>query len=107
MRLPILTVATTNHEYKPDEFWRSDVWPAPNYQVATGLASYGYRDTAARIADATVANALKVGISERYNSESGAPRGVAGLGMSATILTMILDRLTSQRYRMYVRETRG
>lgn len=105
--LPIPTVASTNHEYKPDEFWRGDVWPAPNYQVATGLALYGYRDTAARIADATVANALKVGISEHYSSASGAPLGVAGLGMSATILTMILDRLTSQRYRMYVRESRG
>ena len=76
-------------------------------QVATGLAMYGYRDTASRIADATVANALKFGISEHYSSATGAPLGVSGLGMSATTLTMILDRLTSQRYRMYVRETRG
>ena len=105
--LPIPTVASTNRKYKPDEFWRGDVWPAPNYQVVTGLAMYGYRDTASSIADATVANALKVGISEHYSSGTGAPLGVSGLGMSATTLTMILDRLTSQRYRMYVRETRG
>jgi glycogen debranching enzyme len=105
--LPIPTVASTNHEYQADEFWRGDVWPAPNYQVATGLALYGYRDAAARIADATVANCLKVGISEHYSSATGAPLGVAGLGMSATTLTMVLDRLTSQRYRVYVREIRG
>ena len=103
--LPIPTVASTNHEYKADEFWRGDVWPAPNYQVATGLASYGYHERAARIADATVANALKVGISERYSSATGAPLGVAGLGMSSTILTMILDGLTSSRYRIHVRKT--
>jgi len=103
--LPIPTVASTNHEYKADEFWRGDVWPAPNYQVATGLASYGYHAGAARIADATVANALKVGISERYSSATGGPLGVAGLGMSSTILTMVLDGLTSSRYRMHVRKT--
>jgi len=104
--LPIPTVASTDNEYKPDDFWRGDVWPAPNYQVATGLALYGYRDTASHIADATVGNALEVGISEHYNSATGAPLGVSGLGMSATTLTMVLDRLTSQRYRMYVRESR-
>jgi hypothetical protein len=56
---------------------------------------------AARIADRTVANALKAGISERYNSQSGAPLGVKGLGMSATIITMMLDELTS-RYKVRV-----
>jgi glycogen debranching enzyme len=103
--LPIPTVARNNPQYSSGEFWRGDVWPAPNYQVAAGLATYGHHDAAARIADATVANALKVGISERYDSLSGAPLGVAGLGMSATTLTMILDGLTSRRYAMGVKPT--
>jgi hypothetical protein len=68
----------------------------PNYQVAKGLASYGHHADAARIADALVANALKVGISERYDSLSGAPLGVKGLGMSAVVITMMLDQLTSR-----------
>jgi glycogen debranching enzyme len=104
--LPIPTVASTNHEYRAEEFWRGDVWPAPNYQVATGLALYGFHETAARIADASVANALKVGIAEHYSSADGKPLGVAGLGMSSTTLTMVLDGLTSPRYRMHVREAR-
>jgi glycogen debranching enzyme len=94
--LPIPTVAQTDQQFKSDEFWRGDVWPVPNYQVSAGLAAYGLRAAAARIADATVANALKVGISERYDSLSGAPLGVKGLGMSATTITMMLDRLTSR-----------
>jgi hypothetical protein len=49
-----------------------------------------------------VSNALKVGISERYDSNSGAPLGVKGLGMSATIITMMLDGLTS-RYDLNVK----
>lgn len=94
--LPVPTVASTNPGFVSSEFWRGDVWPAPNYQVAKGLANYGHRTQAARIANLTVANALKVGISERYDSGSGAPLGVKGLGMSATIVTMMLDGLTSQ-----------
>lgn len=101
--LPVPTVSRNNKQYSSGEFWRGDVWPAPNYQVSSGLAAYGQHDAAARIADATVSNALKVGISERYDSLSGAPLGVSGLGMSATTLTMVLDGLTSQRYAMRVK----
>jgi glycogen debranching enzyme len=93
--LPVPTVASTNSNYVSSEFWRGDVWPVPNYQVAKGLANYGHRTQAARIADLTVANALKIGISERYDSQTGAPLGVKGLGMSATVITMMLDGLTS------------
>jgi len=94
--LPIPTVAATNPHYLPSEFWRGDVWPAPNYQVARGLAAYGHRAQATHIADLTVATALKSGISERYDSQTGAPLGVKDLGMSATVITMMLDGLTSR-----------
>jgi glycogen debranching enzyme len=94
--LPVPTVASTNSNYVSSEFWRGDVWPVPNYQVAKGLSNYGHRTQAARMADLTVANALKIGISERYDSQSGAPLGVKGLGMSATVITMMLDGLTSR-----------
>jgi putative isomerase len=101
--LPIPTVARNDAQFNSSEFWRGDVWPAPNFQVASGLLSYQLREAANRIADATVANALRVGISERYDSLTGAPLGVAGLGMSATILTAMLDGLTSQKYHLRVR----
>jgi glycogen debranching enzyme len=101
--LPIPTVACTDAQFSSGKFWRGDVWPAPNYQVASGLALYGHHDAAARIADSTLTNALRVGISERYDSLSGAPLGVAGLGMSATMLTMALEGLTSSAYRIRVR----
>ena len=97
--LPIPTVVSTNPHFVSSEFWRGDVWPAPNYQVAKGLAAYGLHAQAARIANLTVANALKAGISERYDSNTGAALGVKGLGMSATVITMMLDGLPS-RYRL-------
>jgi glycogen debranching enzyme len=102
--LPVPTVASNNGSFFSSEFWRGDVWPAPNYQIAAGLAAYGHRAIAARICDLTVANALKVGISERYDSLSGAALGVKGLGMSASLLTMMLDGLT-HRYKLQVRNS--
>ncbi|HTB96339.1 MAG TPA: trehalase family glycosidase [Terracidiphilus sp.] len=101
-QLPIPTVARTNPRFVSGEFWRGDVWPATNYQVAKGLATYGHRAAAARIADETIANALKVGISERYDSFTGAALGVKGLGMSATMVTMMLDGL-SHKYQLSTR----
>jgi len=93
--LPVPTVASNNPSFVSSEFWRGDVWPATNYQIAKGLLAYGHRGQAARIADLSVSNALRVGISERYDSRSGVALGVKGLGMSATIITMMLDGLTS------------
>lgn len=94
--LPIPTVAATNPNFQSGTFWRGDTWPAPSFQIATGLMSYELVSAANRIADIWVANAIKVGISERYDSLSGAPLGVGGLGMSATIVTMMIDGLTGK-----------
>jgi len=102
--LPIPTVDRKDKRFKSDGFWRGDVWPATNYQVADGLANYGYKDLAADIADKTVANAMKNGISEHYDSISGKKLGVDFLGMTCTVVTMILDGLCND-YTLEVRKT--
>ncbi|HEX5789550.1 MAG TPA: trehalase family glycosidase [Luteolibacter sp.] len=94
--LPVATVDPQDPRWKSGSFWRGDVWPATNYQIATGLAAYGHRELAAAIADKTVANALRNGLSERYDSVSGKGLGVPDYSMDATILMMMLDGLTRQ-----------
>ena len=101
--LPVPTVDRKDKRWKSDAYWRGDVWPAPNYQIATGLGRYGYKDLAADIADKTVANALKNGVSEHYDAVTGKALGVNFLGMSCTIATMMLDGLTD-KYRLKLRE---
>jgi hypothetical protein len=46
-----------------------------------------------KIADKTIANAIKNGISEHYDSVSGQPLGVGDYCMSCTLVTMMLDVL--------------
>ena len=94
--LPIPTVDRKDPRFDPHSYWRGDVWPAPNYQVACGFARHGYPRIAADIADKTIANALKNGISEHYDSVTGKPLGVPFLGMTCTILTLMLDGLSSR-----------
>jgi putative isomerase len=103
--LPVPTVDRTDPRWKSNGFWRGDVWPSTNYQIARGLFDYGHKDLAADIADKTVANAIENGINERYDSVSGRPIGVKDYCMSCTLVTMMLDGLT-QKYEMRLREER-
>lgn len=61
--------------------------------IAGGPKAYGHDDLAATIADETVANAIRNGISERHDSISGKKLGAAFPGMTCTIVTMMLDGL--------------
>lgn len=97
--LPIPTVDRKDPRWKSNDFWRGDVWPSTNYQVASGLAAYGHTDLAAVIADKTVENAIKNGISEHYDSVTGKPLGIPDYCMSSSIATMMLDGLT-KKYRL-------
>ncbi|MGB8261717.1 MAG: hypothetical protein WCE75_15250, partial [Terracidiphilus sp.] len=97
--VPLPSVISTAPEYKSNGFWRGDVWPSTVYQVTTGLASYGHRELAGQIAGKLIDNALKVGVSEHYDSQTGKPLGVPFLGMSAVMLTMALEGL-SPRHRI-------
>jgi putative isomerase len=101
--LPIPTVDRNDSRWISDKYWRGDVWPAPNYQVADGFAMYGYHKIASGISDKTVANALKNGISEHYDSLSGKPLGVPYNGMTCTIVTMMLDGLT-EKYKLKIKD---
>jgi len=100
--LPVPTVDRTDHRWKSGAFWRGDVWPPTNYQIASGLAAYGHKDLAAGIADKTVANAIKHGLSEHYDSVSGKALGVPDYSMAATIATLMLDGLT-RKHRLQAR----
>ncbi|MBN1418760.1 MAG: hypothetical protein JXP34_08280 [Planctomycetes bacterium] len=94
--LPLPTVDRTDGRFRSNGFWRGDVWPPTNYQIAGGLAAYGHAELAAAICDKTIANAMEKGINERYDSLSGKPLGVEDYCMGCTLVTMMLDGLTRE-----------
>jgi glycogen debranching enzyme len=100
--LPIPTVDRSDPRWKSSDFWRGDVWPSTNYQIASGLAAYGHKELAAVIADKTVENAIMNGISEHYDSVTGKPLGIPDYCMSASIATLMVDGLT-RKYKLKLR----
>jgi putative isomerase len=100
--LPVPTVDRTDPRWKSNAFWRGDVWPPTNYQIAGGLVAYGHPDLAAAIADKTIANAIRNGISEHYDAVSGKALGVPDYCMSSTLVTLMLDGLARQ-HRLHLR----
>lgn len=94
--LPVPTVDRNDSRWKSGGFWRGDVWPPTNYQIASGLSAYGHHVLAADIADKTIANAIKNGISENYDSVTGKALGVSDYSMSSTLIAMMLDGLSRQ-----------
>jgi hypothetical protein len=47
-RCPCRPWTATDPRWKSDAFWRGDVWPPTNYQIASGLAAYGHHGTGRR-----------------------------------------------------------
>ncbi len=98
--VPIPSVDRLDGQYKSDLSWRGDVWPATVYQTLGGLAHYGHFSVMGEMAGRLLDNALKVGVSESYDSQTGAPLGVPDLNMSSILLTMALEGL-SPRHRIH------
>lgn len=92
--LPLPTVDRNAPEYRSNSYWRGDVWPSTDFQTFQGLAHYGYRKLTADFSGRMLDNAVKVGISEHYDSQTGAPLGVRNLGMSGVMLTMALEGMS-------------
>jgi len=75
----IRTLAPTEPLYNPRSgYWRGPVWIVSNYLVMQGLANYGYKQEAVKLAEETVNLLVRDlratgGMNENYNPETGEP----------------------------------
>ncbi len=77
-KYPVTTSSMDEPTFKPDGFWRGDMWPPTNYLVALGLNRYGYYDIAIDLADKMQELLKKYDghAYERYNGVTGETLGV-------------------------------
>ena len=77
-KYPVTTSAMDEPTFKPNGFWRGDMWPPTNYLVALGLNRYGYYDIAIDLADKMQELLKKYDghAYERYNGVTGETLGV-------------------------------
>jgi hypothetical protein len=77
-KYPVTTSAMDEPTFKPDGFWRGDMWPPTNYLVALGLNRYGYHEIAIELAHKMTELLDKYDghAYERYNGVEGVGLGV-------------------------------
>ena len=77
-KYPVTTSAMDEPTFKPDGFWRGDMWPPTNYLVALGLNRYGYHELAIELAHKMTELLEKYDghAYERYNGVDGIGIGV-------------------------------
>jgi putative isomerase len=77
-KYPVTTSAMNEPTFKPDGFWRGDMWPPTNYLVALGLNRYGYHEIAIELAHKMTELLDKYDghAYERYNGVEGVGLGV-------------------------------
>jgi putative isomerase len=100
--LPVPTIPQNDPRYNSGGYWRGDSWPPTTYQVIRGIKAYGFDDLAADIADKVIANAIKNGVNEHSDSQTGQGLGVGYLGMSCSLVTIMLEGL-SGKYKLSVK----
>jgi len=92
-KYPITTSAMDEPTFKPDGFWRGDMWPPTNYLIALGLHRYGYHDISKKLADKMLELVKKYdGHSyERYNGVEGTVLGVKDYCWGVAIWSMLVN----------------
>jgi hypothetical protein len=90
---PVPTASMDEPKYDPRGYWRGDMWPPTTYLVAYGLRRYGEHALARELTDKLRGLVETRGISEDYDSRTGDPLGVPGLGMSTTVWTAIVENV--------------
>ena len=94
-KYPVTTSAMDEPTFRPDGFWRGDMWPPTNYLVALGLNRYGYYDVAREMTDKMLELVKKYdGHSyERYNGVEGLRLGVKDYCWGVAIWSMAVNTI--------------
>ncbi len=92
-KYPVTTSAMNEPTFRPDGFWRGDVWPPTNYLIQLGLNRYGYYDLAREMTDKMLALVRKHGghAHERYNGVEGLGLGVKDYCWGVTTWSMLVN----------------
>jgi hypothetical protein len=79
--------------FRPDGFWRGDVWPPTNYLIALGLDRYGYYDLAREMTDKMLELVRKHDghAHERYNGVEGRGLGVKDYCWGVANFSMLVN----------------
>lgn len=68
---PVPSVSRSEPAYRPDAYWRGNVWAPANWLIIQGLRRYGYQDVADELTRRFVQLVETAGFREYFNPETG------------------------------------
>jgi hypothetical protein len=94
-KYPVPTSAMDEPTFRPDGFWRGDMWPPTDYLIALGLNRYGYYGVARELADKLLELVKKYDghAYERYNGVEGHGLGVKDYCWGVTTWSIAVNTL--------------
>lgn len=90
---PVSTSATDADNFRPDIYWRGNVWPCVNWLIYKGLRRYGYDDVADRLAQRSLALLEQAGFWEYWHPLTGEGLGGSTFSWAAVLLDMAIDTM--------------
>lgn len=93
LKYPIPSTSISEETFRPYEYrllWRGPTWPCTNWLVMEGLLKQGEDKIANEILDKWIALYIENGIYEYHDPLTGEASGEEGLGMSHTIVDMLV-----------------
>lgn len=86
---PVPTTPADHPLFRPDRYWRGNVWLNVNWLIWFGLRRYGFHETAQALAEKSAALVELSGFHEYFNPLTGQGHGSFPHSWSAIVLDMI------------------
>ena len=89
---PLPSVAMSESEFNPNNYWRGPVWINMNWLILKGLKLYGYSSKASELLEKTIELIRYHGFYEYFNPITGAGRGTDQFSWTAALLIDLIEQ---------------
>jgi glycogen debranching enzyme len=89
---PLSSVAMSESEFDPNNYWRGPVWINMNWLIIKGLQKYGYNSTARELLEKTILLVQDHGFYEYFNPITGAGCGTDQFSWTAALLIDLMEQ---------------
>lgn len=90
-RYPVTTSPLSSLSYRPNRYWRGNVWLNVNWLIWSGLRRYGYHEVAKKLMECSLSLAETSGWYEYFHPQTGEGYGSFPHSWSAIVFDMLME----------------
>jgi glycogen debranching enzyme len=97
---PLSSVAMSESEFDPNNYWRGPVWINMNWLILKGLQRYDHNSKARELLENTILLIQRHGFYEYFNPITGAGRGTNQFSWTAALLIDLIEKYLHKDYKL-------